>query len=378
MDQARHEVHSVLDGIELNEYLLTKPPCGVFTISPTTTLAAAIHRLAAANVISAPLVSDDNEYVGFVEVMDILSAIFVGGQWNPDLSAADQLPCIAAFLHETTVAEIPRSNDAEVLYRTQGKVTLFEIVKKGFVLPAFKLWCHRLAIVDANDSGIAGSVGATNGTTSISTSTREKKGHEIISIFSQSDVMRFLHSHANQLPTFMATPIASFGLGKKSVFSVPYDMPAAAAFRTMLLASGVTAAAVLRNGKLIGNLSPTDLRGIAPEELAQLDLPVLDFLATRNHRGDTVHVPGSLASIYGIKSPRKGTTGKENEHQLAVCSISANMGQVVALLAERGVHRVYIIEERIDGEEENEEDGEHGGLCGVVSLSDILTAVIGP
>ncbi|KAL4547871.1 hypothetical protein Ndes2526B_g07091 [Nannochloris sp. 'desiccata'] len=335
-DEARHEVHSLLADIELNDYLSTKPPCGVFTISPDCSLAVALHRLAAANVISAPLVSEDNEYLGFIEVMDILSAIFEGGQWDPDLCAAEQLPAIAGFLQETAVTEIPRSNDVEVLYRTQGKVTLLEIVKKGFVLPAFKLWCHRLAIVDVNDSSDAAAgkiIGAGVA----------KKEHEIISIFSQSDV----------------------------------------AFRTMLLASGVTAAAVLRNGKLVGNLSPTDLRGIAPEELAQLDLPVLDFIATRNQRGDTVHVPGSLASIYGVKSPRTAVTstatGNTNEQNLACVSINATMGQVVSLLAERGVHRVYVIEERNDGEEESKQDGDGvGGLCGIVSLSDILTAVIGP
>jgi CBS domain-containing protein len=171
----------------------------------------------------------------------------------------------------------------------------------------------------------------------------------------------------------MATPITHFGLGKKPVFSVPHSMPAAEAFRTMLLTSGVSAAAVLCDGQLVGNLSPTDLRGIAPEELAQLDLPVLEFLEMRN-TGDTVHVPGSLASVYGVKAPHKAATGKSNEGNLACVSINATMGQLISLLAERGVHRVYVIggEERPDGEETDRK------LCGVVSLSDILTAVIAP
>jgi CBS domain-containing protein len=73
-------------------------------------------------------------------------------------------------------------------------------------------------------------------------------------------------------------------------------------------------------------------------------------------------------------SARNGTV---NEHALSCVSTSATMGQLVSLLAERGVHRVYVKEDRNDGEEEIEGDGV-GGLCGVVSLSDILTAVIGP
>ena len=105
MEQAKREVHILLESINLNEYLLTKPPCGVFTISSNTTLALALHRLAAANVISAPLISDTNEYCGFIEVLDILSAIFEGGKWTTGVSAAEQLPVISAFLQETTVAK---------------------------------------------------------------------------------------------------------------------------------------------------------------------------------------------------------------------------------------------------------------------------------
>ena len=91
-------------------------------------------------------------------------------------------------------------------------------------------------------------------------------------------------------------------------------MPARVAFRTLLLASGVTAAAVLRNRKLVANLSPTDLKGIQPEELAQLGLPVLEFLTMRRNHffSDTVpHVPGSLASIYGVKSPKIAANSKQ-------------------------------------------------------------------
>jgi hypothetical protein len=42
MEEARHEVHSLLDSIELNDYLLTKPPCGVYTIAPENSLAETI------------------------------------------------------------------------------------------------------------------------------------------------------------------------------------------------------------------------------------------------------------------------------------------------------------------------------------------------
>ena len=252
---------------------------------------------------------------------------------------------------------------------SQGKVTLLEVVKKGFVLPAFKLWCHRLAIVDASAT-----LGNTNG------NTIGKKEFEILSIFSQSDALRFIYTHRNQVPTLMSTPITQFNLGRKPVFSVPHDMPAALAFQSMLLTSGVTAAAVLRNGKLVGNLSPTDLRGIAPEELGQLDLSVVDFLATRNHLGESVHIPGSLASIYGVKPPHRiGSGRQQTENHLAFCSIDATMGQVISLLVERGVHRVYVSEEKIGASGGGgEAQGGVGGLCGVISLSDILTAVIGP
>ena len=341
------EAQALLGAFTLNDYILSKPPCGVLTLSADTPLASALQRMAKANVISAPVVqTDTGDCMGFLDVMDILSAIFEGAQWLPGVPAAVQVPSLDTFLQETTVADIPRSDDAQLIYRSHGSMSLLEVCRRGFVMPTYKLWCHRVAVYD--DAMLPGAGGV-----------------QITSIFSQYDVARFLYTHSNQIPTLMATPLASLGLGRKDVFAVPHDMPAADALHAML-GAGVTAAAVLRNGGLVGNLSPSDLRGLDLEDLPRLDLPVLDFLAENSTTGINTHVAGSLASLYGVKSHSNVSSPRETMVGPSACGLGATMGHVLRLLVGKQVHRVYLLEEST------------GHVAGVLSMTDILTAVVGP
>lgn len=343
------EAQALLRAVTLDNYMQSKPPCGLLMLSADTSLATALHRLALANVVAAPVVHQSTgDCLGFLDIMDILSAIFEGGQWMPGISAATQVSSLATFLQETTVADIPRSNDAQLISHTRGSMSLLEICRRGFVAPTYKLWCHRIAVFDKSAPDAA------QGT---------RSGVHITSIFSQYDVAKFLYSHAARIPTLMTTSLASLGLGQKAVFSVSHDMPAADAFRAML-GAGVTAAAVLEDGQLVGNLSPSDLRGLSLEDLPQLNAPVLEFLAG-TRAGVSTHVVGSLASIYGVRS-HSGTGFRESGVRPAACGLGATLGHVLRLVVEREVHRVYLLEESTEQ------------VAGVVSLTDILTAVIGP
>lgn len=344
--EGRKQAHALLSNTTLDDYLSTRPPAGVVTLPGGCSLAAALRRLAASNILSAPLVDDSGASLGFVDVMDILSAVFERNEWGAG--------GLAAFLQTTALADIPRANDAQMVYRTHGGMPLLEVCRRGFVAPEYKLWCHRLAIFDAADASGVGDV-------------------EITGIFSQSDVARFLHAHADFLPALMATPLAALGLGRKPVFSVPADLPAAAAFRAML-SSGATATAVVdAKGRLVGNLSPSDLRGLAPESLGRLDLPVAEFLAGEGRASGSPRVAGSLADTYGVW-PRGGMGsgsddsggGAETAPGPAACGLNGTMGEVLDLMVDRSVHRVYLL------------DPANGDLAGVVSLSDVLAAVVGP
>jgi CBS domain-containing protein len=88
----------------------------VVTIPAECSLAAALRRLAQANILSAPVADESGVSAGFVDVVDILAAVFERTEWGAG--------GLAAFLLETRITDIPRSNDAQMVYRTHGGMSL--------------------------------------------------------------------------------------------------------------------------------------------------------------------------------------------------------------------------------------------------------------
>lgn len=71
-----------------------------------------------------------------------------------------------------------------------------------------------------------------------------------------------------------------FSLGPMQVFSVGSNLIAYLGFAT-LYSKGRSSAGVLdADGRIIGNLSVSDLRGIRPEQFSMLALPLVEFLVT--------------------------------------------------------------------------------------------------
>ena len=425
---AKRELNALLSTTTLHHFLASRPPAGVIALCATSTLATALHRLSSACILSAPVFDDiSGGYAGFVEVLDILSALFDGGgQFEQGATAA------ASFLGTTTVAQILRSNDVQLIHASSTpRLLLSDVIRQGFVQPKYKLWCHRVAVFDnaasssslggGGDDGVIG-----NGDPLAPPSLHTLHGSNnnainIISVVSQFDIIKFLLLHSSQVPTLMAQPLAALGLGRKKVFSVPHTMSAAAAFRAMF-AGGATAAAVVdTNGKLWGNLSPSDLCGLSPATMGQLTMPLSEFLALRSHSPVSPRVADSLAVKYGVfprssgswnsgggggggvgagetisvvsgsgledgeamaaegpsPSPTSNTTTNgrvefgvdasgDGDTIVASVPLTATLGETLRLLADRSVHRVYLTE-----------PNDAGAVAGVVSLTDILTALVG-
>lgn len=340
--EALVEAQRLLSDVTLDEYLLTLPPCTVITLSPVTTLAAALQRLAQASILSAPVVTHEGIYAGFVDVMDIVSGVF-----EEERSPA----ALAAFLQHATISSIRRSNDGQLVRKTEGGTTLLEVVCRGFVLPEFKLWSHRIAVFeDPND-------------TLLNNDRQHQRSVKIIAIMSQSDVVRYLHRHRRQLPGLMATPLHALGLGRKPVFYIDHSTCALDAYREMV-ASGYSAAAVVQDGHLVANLSAADLRGLDVQDLGTLGLPVAEFLVNRKFSAVVTHVPGSLAEMYGVRSPcmLPKAASEALAGEIVACKEDAAFGDVLDLVVSHKVHRVWII-------------NGVGAPIGVVSLSDLLEAV---
>ena len=145
------------------------------------------------------------------------------------------------------------------------------------------------------------------------------------------------------------------------------------------------AVAVVNNldeGVLQGAFSISDIRGMLPKHFIQLGAEeVAEFLTGGGCvAGGTASSPrflhaaaatapvgsmgssprGGLAAEFGIRSPEQRT----RRPALAACTLQTPFGEVLSMLVERRVHRIFLSDAA-------------GRVAGVVSLSDILRLIAG-
>ncbi len=242
---------------------------------------------------------------------------------------------------------------------------------------------HRLALLAENGAGIA-------------------------AVVTQSDVVAFLHARVAALGPLADASVARLGLvaGAERLISVP---PETAALDAMALmdARGISAVAVVAaaDGRILGNFSVSELRSIVAEHFGSLALPVGEFLALEHGteyagymsqpaaEAATPAAAGFLAArraSLGRKSssgarPAGGTQrasmdglapsasmgrrasagaaaaapGAEVGQALVTCGPGATLREVLALLVERRLHRLYVVDAALRP-------------VGVITLTDIL------
>jgi CBS domain-containing protein len=350
--EARREAQAFLQGTALDAFLAGRPPCAVACVSPHATCADALALLARCDILAAPVLGPHGNYQGFLDVLDIASAVV---EWAAEADVVGgggghrgrALEAVGRRLSATAVRDLPRADDGQLLAAAHGGMTMLDVVRHGFVAPRRKLWCHRVAVCDPD----AGALRA---------------------VVSQIDVVHHLHRHAAQLPALMATPIDSLGVALVGVVSVDAGAPAIDALGAML-AGAVPAVAVLEGGKFAANLSASDLRGLQPRQFGLLALPVREFLARRAADAREWHLLGAPAAAYGVRPPPSGP----DREAPAACALDAPVGEAIELMSDRGVHRVYLMPRGADpaGQEDEEGAALGGPPVGVLSLTDLLTAL---
>lgn len=364
-----HPAREVLAGVTLAEYLATQPPRAVMSITSKDTLGQVLHRFASASLVAAPCFSDDQRtfYRGFLDLLDIVAAVVEAaraaegsgsGSGSPrslrhqkPASLRHHAAAAARALAERPVGGIRASaNDAQLVYQAQLGSTLLEVVCQGFAHPVDQRACHRLAVFQPSNDWDDHSMG-----------TADDACLQLTNIVSQSDILRFMCKHRERLGrALLEATLEQLGVREKRVLCVPSDMAVIDALAGMV-DSRVPAVAVidsLDSGRLEGNLSISDLRGLHPSHFEQLAQPVGEFL-----RDGWLYSPhwqpssprGGVAAEFGVKSPEV----LPHAPALATCTLGSRFGQVLRQLADGHLHRMFLV------------DGE-GRPVGVVSLTDIL------
>lgn len=203
----------------------------------------------------------------------------------------------------------------------------------------------------------------------------------ITDIISQTDLLRLLWAKMDILaPQDSAYDIQiaqlKAGLHRQTpeLVSLSPDTPTLSALAKMHKAH-VSGAAVVQhtpNGPLLGNLSASDLRGLTPERFGALALSVGAFLLYKHPKyGDDSVVKGNLTYEDALLDalPPEVKEGRWTEAlagavQLVTCSESTTLGQIIELMVQHGVHRVYVC------------DPSTNSPTGVVTPTDVLRWIL--
>lgn len=212
----------LLDSISTAQFCSRRPPSAVVTLRAGWTVAAALAHLQRSGLLAAPLYADEEEgdmsedeqpaYLGFLSTADIVAAVvdrcieLAGGTARLER----HVESAGAWLAQVSVGSIPRSNDAEVIFKTDD--SLLRVIQQSMLMPASKMWAHRVAVVD-----------------------RAADGLRITHVISQFDLIQLLWRHREQLTGLMRWTLGDLGFQPKPVITVPASMSAVDCLATLSL-----------------------------------------------------------------------------------------------------------------------------------------------
>jgi CBS domain-containing protein len=257
-----------------------------------------------------------------VDVLDIVSCLLAAlppllgasrKQWESALERA-----APEFLSRRLITLHAR-NDGALVFSAHAQITLMDVIRDGFLGGTLQVHLsgrkvsHRVAVFD--------SLG------------------RVTDIASQSDVIRFLAVTPHAMGVLGNATLDQLHMGHArdgGVAQVTRSVPTVEALMFMT-SRGVSSVAVVDDsGCLWGNLSASDLRGIAGSDLQLLARPVEEFLS--------------------MSIPRRGGA-------LVTVTADSTLRTAVCRLAASHVHRVYMVDKA-------------GRPVGIITCTDVLAALL--
>ena len=309
-------------------------------------------------------------YLGFLDILDLLGGLLSGlppwvGVSTPVWRGA--LAEAAPRYMQRRLVTLPSRHDGDCVWEARAATPLLDVVRGGFMASPGRA-THRVAVFD--DRG------------------------DIHAIISQSDVVRYIAANAESM---LAGRLGDatlqqlrLGAARGALACAGSGAPAVEALAAMRRLE-VSALAVLSDddGRLIGNLSASDLRGVVAASLVALAEPVLPLLR-RLHASSADGVgthpfyqrrsAGSESARRGRRSrtpsPERSPSDARKRRLEAEASPEAHLAptvltataetpfrDAVARLAAAGVHRIYLADTQ-------------GRAAGVVTLTDVLRVLL--
>jgi len=271
-------------------------------IDPGETAQNALQILAKNNISSAPIFDAKRQLIsGYISVMDLATWIVrtyaVAKEDTPFSFDMNQLKMDM----NTKVREVANWG-LEPFWSVSRKDSILNLINT-----LFKWRVHRAPVVD-DDFHITGSV-------------------------SQFDVLCFLHQHRKELESVMNKSLKELGLEDSSDLITANDTDSVIKALSNIVVNQVTGLAIIdSSGKLVGNLSASDLKGLTIENFHTLSKPLRDRFPSKE--------PVTI---------KRGSS----------------LGDAIARLVENKIHRVYVVDD-------------NNKPVNVISLTSVMKAVSTP
>jgi len=309
--------HEFFARTRLTELLKDRPRRALVLLEHNATVANALQTLARENILSAPVVlaasaedSESDVYLGIFDALTLLRRVYseMASTLPKDVSADEcdrKLEQLLAAYGPKLLVTVCSEDDVDFVPRGLEGQNLHELVSNAFFrIPRHPV--HRVAVFSADG--------------------------RVRHVISQSDVVRFIVKHIDQLGVLKDEPVESFGWASAHVLCVLEETRASEAFRQMIL-HGVSSVGITRakDGAVVGNLSASDLRGLQTKDFVRFASSAINFIS---------------------QPPRVFT-----------CKKYHTLEHLLRMLVDTHVHRVYIVDE-------------HQRPTGIVTLTDILRLVM--
>ncbi|GAB4822523.1 hypothetical protein N2152v2_009569 [Parachlorella kessleri] len=313
-----------------------------------STKALAKHEILSAPMVVAPdleEIGDGNtspSLLGWIDVADILRAFLTFLQRSGKPLPTKMLALMTVLekegpeFAEKLLVTVRGVEDRGLVWQTEGSSTsLMSAIREMFLRQG------RAPLTDYEACRAGGETKVVH-----RIAVFESHG-EITNVISQTDVMRFLLAHIDELGNLGSRSLEDLGMttGKPPVLSVNPHVPALLAYDQMARQQVSGAPVVADSGELIANLSISDLRAITSDHFGVLALPVAEFLAVEHQTayiGYSVKASDHSRHPFFASSKRDGGPQK-GDIQLFTVRRSTTLKELLNQYVNQHVHRVYLV-----------------------------------
>jgi CBS domain-containing protein len=279
----------------------------------------ALQRLNRHKITSLPII---NEQTG--NIKGILDSLDIVNYLSTVLDQEAIGPARWDFNLKTTGELLELSKSKAFVMSNQSNVyDALKVLSKG---------TPRLMVIDSNTEGHQ----------------QEKEEEGILGLFTQSDIIRFLASNPYWLNLFpnshkKLSELNLFNNSHEKVVSVEQNTSAYLAFKKIAESNTSGIAVIDNDGRIVANLSASNIRGISRRNFQLLRRPLFEFLQRDRRRGWWT-MPVTLKESDTLEKAIL-QFGSTKVHQMHVCDIDGKPKYVVNLT---DMVRVFLGEEDRD------------------------------